>query len=124
VNFLGIDDDRLSVEERGEAFVARTDGRPIGQWPSRAALLADSAAATLLADRNADWERRSPMERSQLRAGLRLFLATCPECAGPLALDEEIVESCCRSIGVIAVTCTECDAQLFEIEQTAEEGDG
>jgi hypothetical protein len=124
VSFLGTDDDRLSLEERGEAFVGRTDGRPIGQWPSRAALLADSAAATLLADRDTDWERRSPTERSQLLAGLRLFLNSCPECTGPLALDEETVESCCRSIGVVAVICTECDAQLFEIEQTAEEGDG
>ena len=118
---LGIDTDRLSFEERGEAFVARADGRPIGQWPSRAAILADSAAATLLADRDTDWEYRSPTERGQSLAGLRLFLDSCPECTGPLTLDGETVESCCHSIGVVAVACTECDARLFEIEQTTEE---
>lgn len=120
VNLLGIDDDRLSFEERDEAFVARENDRPVGQWPSRAALLADSAAATLLARRDTEWESRSPAERSQLLAGFRLFLDTCPACEGPLAFGEETVESCCRSVDVIAVDCEECDTQLFEIEHTDE----
>lgn len=56
-----------------------------------AALLADSAAATLL-------------------AGLRLFLDTCPVCEGPLAFGKETVESCCRSVDVVAVDCGEHNA--------------
>ncbi|WP_435076088.1 hypothetical protein [Halococcus sp. AFM35] len=118
---LAIDTGRFSFEERGEGFVARADGRPVGQWPSRAALFADSAAATLLADRDTEWEQRSPIERSQLLAGLRLFLDACPTCAGPLALGEETVESCCRSIEVVAVTCKKCDSKLFEIDHAAAE---
>lgn len=117
---LGVDADRLSFEDHGEAFVARADGTPVGQWPSRAAFLADTAVATLLARRYSDWERRSAVERSQLLAGLRLFLETCPACMGPLAFGEETVESCCRSIDVVAVTCRECDARLFETEHTPE----
>ncbi len=119
-NVLGIDADRLSFEDHGEAFVAHTDDSPVGQWPSRAAFLADTAAAALLARRYPDWERRSAVERNQLLTGLRLFLDTCPACMGPLAFGEETVESCCRSLGVVAVTCRECDARLFETEHTPE----
>jgi hypothetical protein len=117
---LDVDAARLSVDDHGGAFVARVDEVPIGQWPSRAAFLADSAAATLFARRNPEWERRSPAARSQLLAGLRLFLDTCPACTGPLTFGEETVESCCRSTDVAAVTCRDCDARLFEIEHTPE----
>lgn len=117
---LDVDADGLSVDDHGGAFVARVDESPIGQWPSRAAFLADSAAATVLARRYSDWEHLSPAARSQLLAGLRLFLETCPACMGPLRFGEETVESCCRSTDVAAVTCRECDARLFEIEHTSE----
>ena len=75
-----------------------------------AALLADSAAATLLAGRDSEWESRLPAERGQLLAGLRLFLDTCPVCGGPLAFGKETVESCCRSVDVVAVDCGEHNA--------------
>lgn len=48
--------------------------------------------------------------------GLRLFVERCPACDGPVTADREVVESCCRSLDVVAVSCDACGARLFETE--------
>lgn len=104
----------LSFEERGDAFWARADGRRIGTWESRAAFLADVAAAPLLADRLQQWETLSVRARGKLLNGLRLFLQRCPDCDATLAFETETVESCCSTHDVAAVSCESCGARLFE----------
>lgn len=47
---------------------------------------------------------------------LRIFINRCPECDSPVHVEQEVVESCCRSYDVIASACQECDARLFEME--------
>jgi hypothetical protein len=111
---LGVDADELTFEEYGEAFVARVDGTRAGQWESRGAFLADVAAATELEARLAGWQTLDLQQQSQLLYGLRLFVEECPECTGPVAIEEDTVESCCRSIDIVAVSCQECGARLFE----------
>lgn len=118
-SILGIDPSRLEVEDHGAAFVARADGARMGQWESRAAFLADVGAANELRARYGGWSGIDVERRGQVLNGLRLFLEECPTCGGPVTLQGDVVESCCRSIDVVAVTCETCDARLFEAEHPA-----
>lgn len=114
---LDADPDRLSVEAYEEAFLVRLDGRRVGLWESRAAFLADVAAANVLRERDGEWASLDGRSRVQVLSGLRLFIERCPSCDGPVTIDQSVVESCCRSLDVLAVTCQDCGARLFEIEE-------
>lgn len=107
----------VTVERFDDGFVARAGERRIGQWESEAAYLADVAAARILRDRVAEWDRLPVPERGQLLGRLRVFLEQCPACDGPVEVGQEVVESCCRSVDVVAVSCGSCGARLFEAEQ-------
>lgn len=111
---LDIDPDRLTVKPSGEALVARVDGEWVGQWESRAAFVADVAAATIFEDRGGTWDELPTWARSEVLGGLRLFLERCPTCDGDVVLEQTVVQSCCRDIDVLALTCQACGARLFE----------
>lgn len=113
---LGASVDDITFDEVGKATVAYVDGTVVGQWGSQAAASADSAAAPELADRYADWERLNPAERARVLMSLRIFIEQCPQCDGAVQIEEEVVESCCRSYDVLASACQSCGDQLFEIE--------
>jgi hypothetical protein len=114
LRMLDTDEGEVTYEEFGDAFRARVDEQVVGKWESRAAFLADLAAAKVLANRHPDWEGLSLLSRSQLLTGLRLFIDTCPECGGIPEFGTETVESCCSTHQVAAVSCTDCGARLFE----------
>ncbi|WP_435157129.1 hypothetical protein [Haladaptatus sp. DFWS20] len=114
---LDADEDELEFEEHESAFLARIDGRRLGQWESHAALVADLAAARELSDRYDQWDELSVDNQSRILSGLRIFLETCPECGGTITAEQETVESCCRSMEVVAATCEGCDARILEVEQ-------
>jgi hypothetical protein len=107
-------DEPATVEYRGEAVVGRVDDATVAEWPSRAAFVADAAGAVVLADADAGWVDRGFTERTRLLAGLRLWLDRCSVCDGHVQLGEETVESCCRSVEVVAASCTGCGARIFE----------
>jgi hypothetical protein len=110
--------DGISVTDHGEAWSARVDGRRVGQWESHAAVLADVAAANALRERHPEtWADLSVTQRGQLLKGLRVFVEQCPACDGVVRLEEETVESCCRSVEVVAVACQGCGDRLFEAEK-------
>ncbi|MFB6112351.1 MAG: hypothetical protein ABEJ35_07440 [Halobacteriaceae archaeon] len=113
---LEVRSERLRIETAGPAVVASPEGRRVGQWESRAALLADLAAAQLLETRLEDWGTRPVRSRSVVLNGLRIFLKECPACGGPVRMGEETVRSCCRERSVIAVSCESCEARLFETD--------
>jgi hypothetical protein len=113
--------DRFSIDEYGEALVARTDDTVIGQWPSQAALVADIAAAAVLNQRYTPWATLSSAARAQVLMSLRVFIDTCPACDGSVRIAQEVVESCCRSYDEVRAACQDCEAQLFEIEWDAPE---
>lgn len=115
--FLETDPDAVTIDRRDGRVVVRVDERTVGRWESDPALLADLAGAQVLADRIPDWNRRPLAHRSQLATGLRAFLETCPRCGGPVSLDAETVESCCRSQQVYAITCDDCETRLLEAPQ-------
>ncbi|MBX0324331.1 hypothetical protein EGH21_14975 [Halomicroarcula sp. F13] len=111
---LGAAVDDVEFEDYGDAFVVRRNGIHAGQWESRAAFVADVAGGELLAEWSPDWARLSVSERSAVLGGLRLFLDRCPTCGGPVMLETDTVESCCRSVDVVALSCQSCEARLFE----------
>ena len=113
---VGIDAEDLAFEEYGSAFVAHTEGQTVGRWESRAAFLADVAAGRVLPDYYGGWDDTGPAGRGQLLAGLRLFVEQCPACDGQVRFGQEVVESCCRTVDVVAVTCQNCDSRLFEVD--------
>lgn len=112
---LDLDPEALAFEEHQSGFEAFEDGVRVGQWESRAALVADLAAARELPDRIDDWESFGVAERSQVLGGLRIFLEACPVCDGSVLAGTEVVESCCRSHEVVAASCDDCDARLLEV---------
>jgi hypothetical protein len=113
---LDVEPDRLDIEEYGDAFVAKLDTNRVGQWESRAAFFADVAAGAVLRERLDGWKALDVQQRHQLLYGLRVFLEECPACSGAVTMDEETRESCCRSIDIVAVSCRECGARVFEME--------
>jgi len=119
---LGVEGEDVSFESYGEAYIASDGGTQIGQWESRAALLADLAAAEELPDRVDAWAALDPSRRSQLLGGLRVFVEICPTCGGPVTADTEVVESCCRSTTVVGVACEACGDRLLEVPYEEPEG--
>jgi len=107
------DSDDVGLEERGEARTLRSQSGVAGRWPSRAALLADVAASHALESWLPDWDAFDPETKGVVLNGLRMFLETCPS-GGDVRMGEEVVESCCSSHEVIAVTCEETGERLFE----------
>lgn len=112
---LDLDPADIEFEDHGDAFVARNEGHRLGQWESRAALVADLAAARELPRWIDSWDDLPVGGRSQMLGGLRIFLETCPVCEGPVSAGMETVESCCRSHDVVAANCEACDSRLLEV---------
>jgi hypothetical protein len=110
----------IEFDPLGPSFTVLVDDGKWGNYPSRAAFLAETAGAAMLSETHPEWEAFSLPAQSEILAGLRLFMDTCPACGGPATLGEEVTESCCRDIHIVAVACEDCDSRLFEIEQFGE----
>ncbi|WP_049900613.1 hypothetical protein [Halococcus agarilyticus] len=121
---ISSEDDRITIDRHGEAFVAYTDDATIGQWSSQAAAIADSAATTELSERTTNWSDFAPAEIARVLMSLRIFIEQCPDCDGSVQVEQEVVESCCRSYDVIASACQDCDSRLFEMEWDDADTDG
>jgi len=115
VNAFGFDadPDEFDLDDRAETRTLRSPSGVAGRWPSRAALLADVAASRALESWLPDWGAYQPETKGAVLTGLRMFLETCPS-GGDVRMGEEVVESCCSSHEVIAVTCEETGERLFE----------
>lgn len=117
-SLLGVEEEKLSFQEFDSAVLVRYEGKQVGQWESEAALLADLAADSTLAEWDDRWTSIDVVNRSRILNTLRMFLETCPDCGGLTRFGQETVESCCRSIDVVAVTCNDCQSRLFELEMS------
>ncbi|MFC6615609.1 hypothetical protein ACFQAS_11745 [Halopenitus salinus] len=114
--FVDADPDVIEFEAHSRSFLAWADDAHLASWPSRAACVADAAAATELPRWDPDWERRPLSLRAEILGALRLFLERCPACDGEVVLSQDVVESCCRSRDVVTATCRSCDSRLFELD--------
>lgn len=113
---MGLDvvDHEFTVRENERGHQLKRDQQVIGQWPSRAALIADIGASRVLESWDTHWTEYEPTEKGELLNGLRLFLNTCPTTGGEIVISEETVESCCSSHEVIEAVCEETDERIFE----------
>lgn len=114
---LNVNADELTIEDYEDAIVAKSGGQRLGQWESLPALLADFGGAKTLKDQYPDWGTLSVINQSRVLSALRIFLDACPGCGGKVMMDSETVESCCRTMDVVVVNCTSCNARLLEVEQ-------
>jgi len=123
---LDIEPESIEIERRANAFVAvavvpnARSATTLAKWESAAAFVADAAADVVLREWSADWADLAADTRLELVGALRLWLDRCPSCAGSVSLDEETVESCCRSVDVVAATCEDCETRLFEARFSAD----
>ncbi len=106
----------IRFEERPTLFRAWADGVHLATWPSRAACVADAAAARELSEWDPHWSQRSLVLQADMLGTLRLFIEQCPACEGTVSLAHDVVESCCWSHDVAAATCEDCNTRLFEMD--------
>ncbi|WP_318568564.1 hypothetical protein [Salinigranum marinum] len=100
-------------EAGAESFVL--DGSKSVRWGSHAALVADVAAAALLAERLPVWETYDRDRRQSVLIGLRLGLDRCPLCDGDVSHTRERVDPCCQKPHLVAdAVCSSCGAALAD----------
>ena len=109
---LEADPEALSIDDDAEDAVVRDASGPatrtVGEWPSRAALVADVAAFIALDESVPAFEELDATERDELVARFRAFLESCPTCDGAL-----IEESDAEEAAMPAISCGHCGAALF-----------
>lgn len=112
----GFDVDELELDDGPRSFQAWYGDELVASWESRAACIADVAAADIVSEYDRWWDERPLAMQAELLGALRLFLERCPVCHGSVTLSHEVVSSCCYDYDVVATTCGDCNARLFEIE--------
>ncbi len=107
----------MTIDE-GSSVTALVEGTTVGEWYSRAALLADLAAASVLESTRGDrWRAHETPEQGAALAILRAFVETCPACAGTVGFETEEGEACCWTREVTTVRCRDCGALLLELDE-------
>lgn len=99
---------------RPDGVVLRYEERPVARWPSRAAFAGDVAAAAIFAERTDGWVALSPETRLRVLGALRLWYERCPACGGQITLERD--DAALGSASVLAATCDDCDARIFETD--------
>ncbi|WP_255169565.1 hypothetical protein [Natrononativus amylolyticus] len=116
-DLFGVEPEAVTVEDRD--YPAFTVERRVRKWPARGALIADAATHDALAERTDDWGDVPVGQRVEILELLRSFHESCPLCGGPVAMDETIVDSCCRSYEVVTLGCLDCGERLLEFDPEA-----
>lgn len=112
----GFDAERLEFVDGPNSFQAWYEDELVANWESRAACIADIAAADIVPEYDDRWHDRPLAMQAELLGSLRLFVEQCPACNGDVTLAHEVVSSCCYDYDVVATTCNGCNARLFEVE--------
>jgi hypothetical protein len=118
-DLLAVDPDRVSFANGGGSWRVLVDESIAGQWESRVAFVADLAAHRTLSTWTDEWASVPGAARGRTLSAVRACLDSCPACAGTIRLGTETVSSCCREYEVVAATCADCDARLFETDAGA-----
>ena len=111
---LGVDPGALAFETTEGHFAVAFEGDRIGRWPSRAVFYADLAAEPTLAEWAEGWAGLDERLRTEVLAGMRVFLSSCPACEADLEQVESVRESCCGGeVVTVSVDCPSCGARVF-----------
>lgn len=111
LNLTGSDQTLIELDD---GFALEEGNSTIGHWPSRGALIADIATAELLSHQYPLWEQVSPNERLSILRSVRVFVSYFPTTGASVTISEETLESCCRSVDVVAIQCSETGQRLIE----------
>lgn len=96
-----------------QSFVV--DGTTSVRWGSRAAFVADIAAASLLEECVTGWAEFEWDRQRSMLLGLRLCLDQCPSCDSAVEITESRVDPCCQKPHLMAQSvCADCDAALAD----------
>lgn len=106
----------VDLVERDQFTLVTVDGIQMARWESRAALLGDLATLPILRRRHGNWDDLDVTTKGRLLNGTRVFLERCPECDADVSFSTNTVESCCRSMDVVTLECSECESVLLEVE--------
>jgi hypothetical protein len=120
-SLLDVPTDDVAIVPTGSGRTVLLGEERLGTWESPAALDTDLAAMALLREQSDIWDRFDVGVWSEIAGTLRLFVETCPDCDGTVALDEVTVESCCSSQRVVAATCEDCGVRMLELSLSADE---
>lgn len=112
--WLGVDPATVEFDVEDPVVTLVVEDRERGEYPSAAAIMADTAIASVLADWIDGWSTLRSQKRGEIISGVRLFLEVCPACENPVAFDMKSVTSCCGSYQVAALICRNCGARLYE----------
>lgn len=112
---LSVEETEVTFAKRARELVTYVNGQEAGQWVSRAAFIADMAAARVFSNHYDGWANLDIDQRGQVLSALRIFIETCPACDGRVTFENETIESCCGSVDVIAAVCEECGGRLFDL---------
>jgi hypothetical protein len=106
--------DAEDVSRHGDqSFVV--DGTTSVRWGSRAAFVADIAAASLLKERVTGWTEFEWDRQRSMLLGLRLCLDRCPSCDSAVDITESRVDPCCQKPHLMAQSvCADCGAALAD----------
>lgn len=111
---LGTDPDGIEIDVIEPVCFGFANGKQIGQWPSRPALVADVTAAPELATELPDWEDLDFLEQGVLLNSLRVFLRECPACDGPVELRGSSRVDCCGDVKEqYSMECENCGVPLL-----------
>jgi len=111
---LDVDPEGLGFESHGARYAVTYEGDRVGVWDSDAAFYADLAVDPTLNEWIPEWDDLSDRERTQLIAGMRAFLESCPNCESALEQVENVRQTCCSSSVVgVDVDCATCGARVF-----------
>jgi hypothetical protein len=106
--------DAEDVSRHGDqSFVV--DGNTSVRWGSRAAFVADIAAASLLEERVTEWTEFEWDRQRSVLLGLRLCLDRCPSCDSAVEMTENRADPCCQKPHLMAQSvCENCGAALAD----------
>ncbi|WP_245781331.1 hypothetical protein [Halopelagius inordinatus] len=116
-SLMQVSEAEVTVEWEPEAssLVATVRGERAGNWPSRAAFVADVTAVAEFRSAFPEWWSLSPAMRTRVLSALRLCLDWCPVCDGSLSVGKRRRNEF-DATTVLAARCEACGADLFSAE--------
>ena len=87
----------------------------VRHWSSRGALELDLATHAVLKDMTDRWMELPGKQRYRILRALRGFQEECFFCDGTVAVEDELVESCCADYEVFTFQCSSCNRRFLEL---------
>lgn len=87
----------------------------VRHWSSREALELDLSMHAVLKEMTDRWTELPGKQRYRILRSLRGFQDQCFFCDGTVAVEDELVESCCADYEVFTFQCSDCGRRFMEL---------